>query len=673
MIRSIIIAIVCTVVLSGEDYEPNWNSLDSRPTPQWFKDAKFGIFIHWGLYSVPAWGPKGSYAEWYLNGLNNGDTARLRYHEDNYGKDFSYWQFIDLFKADHYDPDKWATLFKRSGAKYVVLTSKHHDGFCLWPSKQSGGYNSVSGVAGRDLLGDLDRSVKEVGLKSGFYYSLYEWDHPDYPENVKTYVEDHMLPQLKDAVQRYEPNIIFSDGEWDRDSKEWKSEEFLAWLYNESKAPDDVVVNDRWGGETRFNHGGYFSTEYDPSSGQINQEFIERGWEECRGIGRSFGYNRNEDPEDYSTSDELIRMLVDIVSRGGNLLLNIGPRSDGTIPEIMVNRLEDIGYWLEANGEAIYETTINRKIRSGKVRFTLSKNRRYLFAFVDQVPKRKFVIKGINGTGNEQIIHLGKNRKFNWRNIQGNLVIEIPDKIHPVLGNPPVHVFKIPILPYLDEPVANILINDDHASVTITSENRFSQLQYAFGNNTDQIISYNDYDGPFRVDGPVMLNMKATLIDRESSRIVSTPIELLSRHNGLQKRTYLGQWESCDQMVKLAPIEDEFSYDFSIDEDKENNFGHSFSGYIKIDQSGLYEFQTSSDDGSRLHINGFPVVDNDGLHGRVVVNGDIPLEEGLHKIELDYFERGGQQSLDVKWKGPGFNWRKIPSFKLFKTKDHHKE
>ena len=162
------------MILNGEKYAPNWNSLDLRETPEWFKDAKFGIFIHWGLYSVPAWGPKGSYAEWYLNGLNNGDTARLRYHHDNYGKDFPYWKFIDLFRAENYNPDKWASIFKKSGAKYVVLTSKHHDGFCLWPSKESKGYNSVSGAAGRDLLGELNGSLKKVGLKSGLYYSLYE-------------------------------------------------------------------------------------------------------------------------------------------------------------------------------------------------------------------------------------------------------------------------------------------------------------------------------------------------------------------------------------------------------------------------------------------------------------------------------------------------------------------
>ena len=133
----------CISILSAQTYKPNWESLDSRPTPQWYKDAKFGIFIHWGLYSVPAWGPKGSYAEWYLNGINHGDSLRLAYHKEKFGEEFPYREFASLFKTEKYNPDDWADLFKQSGAKYVVLTSKHHDGFCLWPNPQSNGYNSV--------------------------------------------------------------------------------------------------------------------------------------------------------------------------------------------------------------------------------------------------------------------------------------------------------------------------------------------------------------------------------------------------------------------------------------------------------------------------------------------------------------------------------------------------
>ena len=310
---------------------------------------------------------------------------------------------------------------------------------------------------------------------------------------------------------------------------------------------------------------------------------------------------------------------------------------------------------------------------SEKVRFTLSKNRRYLFAFVNQIPKEKFVLKGISGSGNEQIIHLGKSRKLNWRNVRGDLVIDIPKKVYPVLGNDPVHVFKIPVLPYLSEPSVEIVLDSSYADVTIVSEDRFSKLEYAFGNNTDQIKKYTLYEGPFRVNEPGILNFRATKEERLPSKTVSVPIEILDDQNGLFKKTYSGEWENCDEMIKGELVEESTSIDFSIDEFRKNNFGHSFSGYLQIDKDGTYEFQTSSDDGSRLFIDGFPVVDNDGLHGRQVAKGEIPLEAGFHEIKLDYFERGGQQSLEVKWKGPGFGWRTIPSFMLFKKNEHLKK
>jgi alpha-L-fucosidase len=437
--------------LMAQSYEANWESLDSRPTPQWYKDAKFGIFIHWGLYSVPAWGPKGSYAEWYLNGINRGDSLRLEYHKENYGEGFPYRGFKDLFKAEKYNPDKWAELFENAGAKYVVLTSKHHDGFCLWPNPQSKGYNSSESAARRDLLGDLTEAVRKTDVKMGFYYSLYEWDNPQYPSNVDTYVNDYMLPQFKDVVQRYKPSIIFSDGEWDRSSEQWRSEEALAWLYNESDAPSDVVVNDRWGSDTRFAHGGYYSTEYDPNSGSMNEEFIKRGWEECRGIGMSFGYNQNEGPEDYMTSEALIKLLVNIVSRGGNLLLNIGPKSDGTIPKIMSDRLLDIGAWLDVNGEAIYGTTVNRITRTddGNVQFTLSKDRQTLYAFVDDLSENSITIPDVVESVNGPVFLLGHEKELSWKSEDGGLKIDL---LGILLNELVVYTFKIPVTPLLDKP-----------------------------------------------------------------------------------------------------------------------------------------------------------------------------------------------------------------------------
>ena len=185
----------------------------------------------------------------------------------------------------------------------------------------------------------------------GFYYSLYEWYNPLWLTDKPRYVREHMFPQFKDLVTRYKPAIIFSDGEWELPSSEWHSPELLAWLFNDSPVKDEVVINDRWGKDTRHKHGGYWTTEYTPG-----MSGMDHPWEESRGMGFSYGYNRAETLEDYHTGRELVIMLVDLVSRGGNLLLDIGPAADGTIPVIMEERLIQIGDWLKVNGEAIYGT-----------------------------------------------------------------------------------------------------------------------------------------------------------------------------------------------------------------------------------------------------------------------------------------------------------------------------
>ena len=351
-------------------YEPNWESIDRRPTPSWFTESKFGIFIHWGVYSVPSYAAAGvpkeqQYAEWYWHTLTAGQqmkdpnapgTATLQFHNRVYGADFGYKDFAPMFRAELFNPDQWAETLAASGAKYVVLTSKHHEGFALWPSKEASAtwgrpWNSVESGPHRDLLGDLTDAVRRRNLKMGFYYSLYEWYNPLWLEDKPRYVAQHMHPQFKDAVTRYKPSIIFSDGEWEMSSAEWRSPELLAWLFNDSPVKDEVVIDDRWGKDTRHKHGGYYTTEYTAGMSDMSHP-----WEESRGMGFSYGYNRMERLEHYHTGRELVLMLVDIVSRGGNLLLDIGPTADGRIPVIMEERLHEIGDWLKVNGEAIYGT-----------------------------------------------------------------------------------------------------------------------------------------------------------------------------------------------------------------------------------------------------------------------------------------------------------------------------
>ncbi len=361
-------------------YEATWESLDSRQTPSWFQDSKFGIFIHWGLYSVPAWSPRGTYAEWYWHakdGLPRKHAAAVarseavkEFHQRVYGKEFSYKDFRPLFTCELFQPAQWAKIFKRSGARYVVLTSKHHDGYCLWPSKEATksfgtAWNSVESGPHRDLVGDLTRAVRAEGLKMGLYYSIWDWFNPFWPEIEhpyagkknesaegsaarKKYIHEVMYPQFKELVKKYQPALIFSDGDWWMDDEKWETRPLLAWLYNNAPNKDEVVINDRWG-KVRGKHGGYFTTEY--GAGFDDPEVL---WEENRGIGMSFGFNREESFEDYNSAEQLILMLVDTVSRGGNLLLDVGPTYDGRIPVIMEERLAQIGAWLDVNGEAIY-------------------------------------------------------------------------------------------------------------------------------------------------------------------------------------------------------------------------------------------------------------------------------------------------------------------------------
>ncbi|SKC79145.1 alpha-L-fucosidase [Maledivibacter halophilus] len=367
-------------------YQPNWSSLDSRRIPSWFQSAKFGIFIHWGVYSVPAWRKIsderfGSYAEWYYASVysdykNNDDD----FHGRIYGKDFKYRNFVKDFKAELFDPDLWAEMFKEAGARYVVLTSKHHEGYCMWPTtnKHKKNWRVTDVGPNRDLLGDLSAAVRKQGMKMGLYYSIIDWetnwshrpeggyfvperDRELYGIDEDKYVDEILIPQLKELVNTYKPALIFTDGgEWDFSEEDSKVKEFLAWLYNEAPNKNEVVINDRFCVGMPGKHGDYYSTEYRDIEGY---GFIHP-WEESRGIGKSYGFNRAENLWDYNTSTELIHELIEIVSRGGNLLLNVGPTADGRIPVIQQQRLKDIGDWLNINGKAIYETMPSNRVQS---------------------------------------------------------------------------------------------------------------------------------------------------------------------------------------------------------------------------------------------------------------------------------------------------------------------
>lgn len=340
--------------------QDEWESLRNRPYPQWFSDAKLGIFIHWGVYSVPSYGGAESYAEWYLLGLKQGTHNRVDFMKKNYGENFTYRDFAPMFKAELFDADEWAEIFKKSGAGYIVLVTKHHDGYCLWPSKYAPGWNSVEVGPRRDLVGEIAAAVRRKNIRFGAYYSLPEWDNPlhrwyeDPHDSIAKYVNQHMIPQFKEMVSAYRPDLLFTDGEWFNSAEQWHARELISWYYD--LIGPDAIVNDRWGSGADI---GFKTPEY--SSGGLN---TDRPWAEVRGLGRSFGLNRNEKLSAYMSPRELIHLFARTVAYGGGLIINVGPSSDGKIPLLQQERIEALGKWLSINGEAIYGAS--QWIRNGE-------------------------------------------------------------------------------------------------------------------------------------------------------------------------------------------------------------------------------------------------------------------------------------------------------------------
>ena len=407
-------------------YDNNWESLNSRPVPEWFGDAKFGIFIHWGLYSVPAYTKKGDYAEWYMRQIEDESTETYDFHKRVYGENTKYEDFVKGFTAELFDAKKWADLFVKSGAKYINFVSKHHDGYCLYKSDYAWNWNSVDVGPHRDFLQEMKDALEGTDVKFGVYHSVYEWFHPTYLKNPELYALEHLIPMLKELVEKYQPHTLFTDGEWDHPSSVWHSTEFLQWLYNESSVKDIIVPNDRWGKETRGHLGGNFTSEYGwiEAGKKIEDVELDRPFEECRGIGRSFGFNRNEDLSDYLSAKELLEMLCDLVSMGGNFLLNIGPAADGTIPVIMEERLLQMGDWLRVNGEAIYASKVYSKTKQEGVYYT--RKGEDVYAIINRFPFGSQILELVDYDDSLNARLLGSDAVLEIRNNNGKAEIIFP-------------------------------------------------------------------------------------------------------------------------------------------------------------------------------------------------------------------------------------------------------
>ena len=382
---------------------------------QWFEDAKLGIFIHWGIYAVNGIDESWSFYNGYIS-------------YDNYMKQ------LNGFTAKNYNPADWVNLIKWSGAKYAVLTTKHHDGVALWNSK-CGDLNVVKKTpAAKDLVEPFVNELRKNDLKVGLYYSLLDWSHPDYPNKTKVekrYENDSVkwnrfidfnFCQLKELSQKFNPDLFWFDGDWEQSAEKWKAKELSDMLRTQNK---NVILNSRIQG-----YGDYAT----PEQGLPVTRPESRYWELCMTMNDSWGYQQND--KNYKTPNQVINILVDCISKGGNLLLDIGPKADGTIPDEQVNILKELGRWTSKHSEAIYGTMAGIPSEHFYGPTSLKKNGDILYLYLPYKPNGPIMLKGLKNKIN-RIYMVGNGTKLNWdvkmklywSAVPGIVYIDVPDKV----------------------------------------------------------------------------------------------------------------------------------------------------------------------------------------------------------------------------------------------------
>ena len=469
-------------------YEGTWDSVSTHVVPAWFDDAKLGVFVHWGLYSVPGWAPQvpdiqqmlteygpkrmlheNPYGEWYLNSMQLPGSPTQLHHRQEYGDDYPYDNFIDVFDdaSGGADLDALADLCRSAGARYVVLTTKHHDGFALWPSQVA---HPVKGAyhARRDIVGELTAAVRARRMRMGLYYSGgYDWPYngavlaragdallaAPQDRRYREYVTAH----VRELIDRYEPSVLWNDISWPSGGN---LPELFAYFYNRVA---DGVVNDRWmepaiprnwlterlvmgAGDLvqllwRFipprrkrlafippRHYDFRTPEY-----EMVHIHSEQKWELARGLGHSFGANRFERPEDIVSGTELIELFCDVVAKNGNLLIGVGPRPDGTIPASQVAPLRGLGAWLSDNGEAVYGSrpwAVAESETTGgtPLRFTHSGSGVYCLV-MGRPQERRLGLRVIDGSRVSRVRLVGTNDLLEWSDEDGELSVSLPERL----------------------------------------------------------------------------------------------------------------------------------------------------------------------------------------------------------------------------------------------------
>ena len=450
-------------------YRYDWESLRQAPVPEWLQDAKFGIFIHWGPYSVPGWSDGRSYSEWYSS-LMYWNESFVEHHRRNYGEpgEFGYKDFIPMFEAELFDPDEWAGLFEASGAGFVIPTGEHHDGFAMWDSDLTD-WNAVDMGPRFDFIGRLSEAVRRQGLRFGVsYHRERHWGF--YTDSVNTYAE-HPQPRpalaaeleahpeaiglygpfgLSEAfmqdykarfleiVDKYQPDFMWID---DAPSNSLHPEapavdRFMN-KYQMEMLTDYLNKAEAWGRPVYFNNKKWQRSNYPAGIGVDDKDYLRleeispRTWLSTGGMAHSYGYDRTEEAGNkYRSVETLLEILVDVVSKNGCFLLDVGPRADGTIPEAQKQRLLGIGEWLGRYGEAVYGTRPWTSFGFDEVRFTRRGDALYAM-LLDWPEKGRLTLtstESIDPATIERVQLLGSEANVDWQAGPGGLELVLPDK-----------------------------------------------------------------------------------------------------------------------------------------------------------------------------------------------------------------------------------------------------